>query len=233
MPRLLNATNENWYKFFAPLLPKETNRVFGNTKVAAQGRSSSAHSRPGTFCGRLLAAESSLPPGASSVVHQGAGPVGEDGVTAGPEARAAAGQRPRRPSRLSTNFLQVRRPEPCCWPLDRTCAARVLGKRRGLGSLGINRSCVQGQPAQAVPFLPGGPKLVQGCPRGSPKGSFRDSYDMEARASRLHPCPASCRVMNVATHSLCDLGIVFSLHCPSVSAFVQQSIVLGDCNGSC
>lgn len=36
-----------------------------------------------------------------------AGPLGQDGVTTGSEARAAAGQRSRRPPRLSTSFVQV------------------------------------------------------------------------------------------------------------------------------
>lgn len=36
-----------------------------------------------------------------------AGPTGQDGALAGPEAGAAAGHRPRRPPWLSTGFLQV------------------------------------------------------------------------------------------------------------------------------
>lgn len=45
-----------------------------------------------------------------------AGPAGQDGVAAGPEARAAAGQRPRWPPRLSTSFVQVGG-QPCSWLL--------------------------------------------------------------------------------------------------------------------
>lgn len=116
--------------------PKETNRVFGNTKVAARGRSSSAHAPRGTFCGRLLAAESSLPPGASAVVHQEAGPVGKDGVTAGPEARAPAGQRPRRPPRLSTNFLQVGGLSHAVRLWTGLALPGFLGRGAGLGHLG-------------------------------------------------------------------------------------------------
>lgn len=85
----------------------------GDEKVAARGRSSSAHVQNHLRVLRTRRWEPRVPAAECFLsVHfqrrtREAGPAGEDGVTAGPEARAAAGQRPRRPPRLPTNFLQV------------------------------------------------------------------------------------------------------------------------------
>lgn len=70
----------------------------------------------GTFCRRLPAAEWLVPPVGFPRRAWEAGPAGQDGVAAGPETRAAAGQRPRWPPRLSTSFVQVGG-QPCFWLL--------------------------------------------------------------------------------------------------------------------
>lgn len=69
-----------------------------------------------TFCRRLPAAEWLVPPVGFPRRAGEAGPAGQDGVAAGPEARAAAGQRPRWPPRLSTSLVQVGS-QPCSWLL--------------------------------------------------------------------------------------------------------------------
>lgn len=95
-----------------------------------------------------------------------AGPAGRDGVAAGPEARAGAGQRTRRPPRLSTGFLQVSGQSHAHGLWGWTCAGWFLGKWPGLGSPWRIRSFSQGQP---LPASPGPKSLSRRLPETGPK----------------------------------------------------------------
>ena len=95
----------------------------GKRAEATRGSSRPAHAQNqlrlprvlGNFR-RLPAAEWLVPPVGFPRRAREAGPAGQDGVVAGPEARAAAGQRPRWPPRLSSSFVQVGG-QPCSWLL--------------------------------------------------------------------------------------------------------------------
>lgn len=140
-----------------------------------------------------------------------AGPTGQDGAPAGPETGAAAGQRPRRPPRLSTRFLQVGGRSPALAP-------------------GSVRESVEGGPGR-VPWE-NSQVLSRTVGRQSPR-----CFPRPRRASRSlpeagsepavetgrvegawvrQPCPASRTAARVAPHS--DLG--------KVCAFVASSCLL-------
>ena len=95
-----------------------------------------------------------------------AGPAGQDGVASGPEARAAAGPRPRWPPRLSTGFLQVSGQSHALGLWGWTCAGWFLGKWPGFGSPWRIRSSSQGQ---SLPASPGPNSLSGGLPETGPK----------------------------------------------------------------
>lgn len=110
-------------------------------KWPLRGSSSSAHaqnhrvSRTRRWEPPLPAAECFFPVHFQPRTRE-AGPAEEDGVVAGSEARAAAGQRPRRPPRLSTNFLQVGGQSQALGLWAGLALAGFLERGAGLGHLG-------------------------------------------------------------------------------------------------
>jgi hypothetical protein len=130
-----------------------------------------------------------------------AGPAGQNGAAGRPEARAAAVQRPRRPSGLSTSLLQVGVQSSALGLWSWTSAGWLLGKGPRLGSPWRIHICCQGQPAHVCLAIPGRP---------------RDRTEMELcrdgavtpRQGQLHPGPAPWNVMSIPSHSLGDLGKV-------------------------
>lgn len=137
-------------------------------QVAARGRATPAHAQNhlsklrmrGDLLRRSLPLSGRFPPVGFPRGAGEAGPGGQDGVGAGPEARAAAGQRPRRPPRLPTGSLQVGGQSPALSVRGWTWIGRFLAKGPGLGSPWRIRNSCQGQPAQPLPGVP----LSRGLP---------------------------------------------------------------------
>lgn len=115
-------------------------------------------------------------------------PAEQDGVPAGPEARAAADQRPRRPPRLPASFLQVGGQGPALGRWRWTCAGRFFEKGPGLGSPWRICSSCQGQPAH-LGLASASEASLQGSPG---HGTEAGSGDRAARwrPGRLGSAPA-------------------------------------------
>lgn len=143
-------------------------------KWPLRGSSSSAHaqnhrvSRTRRWEPPLPAAECFLPVHFQSRTRE-AGSAEEDGVAAGSEARAATGQRPRRPPRLSTNFLQVGGQSHALGLWAGLVLAGFLERGAGLGHLGEIAALVKDSLAQSLPFFPRPKSQSRVLPETRPK----------------------------------------------------------------
>lgn len=185
----------------------ERNQLHLFWQVAARGRATPAHAQNhlsklrmrGDLLRRSLPLSGRFPPVGFPRGAGEAGPGGQDGVGAGPEARAAAGQRPRRPPRLPTGSLQVGGQGPALSVGVGLGLAGFLQRGLGLGHLGGSATLVKdNRPSLCLASL---------CP-GVSRREARQSCDMQTGTHALHRCPASWSVPSIAKHSLCDLGKV-------------------------